>query len=191
MPDPATRLYLPMNTTSQLLHEIAVARQQYIAALTDFDALQAQWKPSPDHWSAVDITEHLFWAEQGSILGMWRTLLGIREGTLSYEEPSPNDGLSIDAVIERTWKEKELVPAVAAPRMGGPLPFWSEALAGLQPILASFGELLHNDDLARKAHPHPISGPLTFGQRLAFLRFHIDRHRLQVETLKTLRATTA
>jgi hypothetical protein len=173
-----------MHTTKKLLDEIAAARDRYIASLSAFDDLQAQWKPSPESWNAVEITEHLFWAEQGGILGMWKVLPGIKAGTISYEGNSPNDGLSIEEIIRLTWKEKEIVPAIAAPRMGGPLPFWASALAGLQPILEKFGELLTNEDLLRKAHPHPISGAMTFGQRLAFLRFHIDRHRVQVENLQ-------
>ena len=178
-----------MNLTNQLLHKVAIARQNYIAVLTDLDEVQSQWKPSSESWNAVEITEHLFWAEQGGILGMWKTLLGIREGTVSYEETSLNDGLLIEAIIERTWKVKETVPAIAAPRMGGPLPFWISSLTSLQPILDSFGEILYEDDLSKKAHPHPISGALTFGQRLEFLRFHIDRHRMQAENLKKLQAT--
>ena len=178
-----------MTLTSQLLHKVAIARQNYIAVLTDLNELQAQWKPSSESWNVVEITEHLFWAEQGGILGMWKTLLGIRDGTVSYEETSLNDGLLIEVIIERTWKAKEIVPAIAAPRMGGPLLFWTSALAGLQPILESFGETLNEDDLSKKAHPHPISGPLTFGQRLEFLRFHIDRHRMQAENLKKLQVT--
>jgi hypothetical protein len=173
-----------MNQTQQLLNGVATARQNYLAALANLDEQQAQWKPAPDVWNAVDITEHLFWAEQGGILGMWKTLLGIRAGTVNYENDRPHEGLPIDEIIRLTWKEKEDVPAVAAPRMGGPLAFWASALAGLQPTLEAFAESLTDDDLLLMAHPHPISGPLNFGQRLDFLRFHIDRHRGQVENLK-------
>lgn len=173
-----------MPATKQLIDEVASARQLYIASLADFDEAKAQWKPTPDRWNAVEVTEHLFWAEQGGIVGMWKTLLAIRAGTLSYEGVSANDGLPIEEIIRLTWKEKEEVPAIAAPRFGGPLAFWKASLAGLQPILESFGEVLNEADLAVKAHPHPISGPLTFGQRLAFLRFHLDRHRRQIENLK-------
>lgn len=172
-----------MTEINQLLGQIARSRQQYMLALTKFDELQAQWKPAPESWNAIEITEHLFWAEQGGILGMWKTLLGIRLGTISYEQSGPNDGLPIEEIIRRTWKEKEIVPPVAAPRMGGPLSFWLSALAGLQPTLETFGQVLADSDLVKKAHPHPISGSMTFGQRLDFLRFHIDRHRLQAEQL--------
>lgn len=118
-----------------------------------------------------------------SHFGHVETLLGIRAGTLSYEADKPHAGLPIEEVIRRTWKEKELVPAVAAPRMSGPLAYWIAALDGLQSQLEAFGSLLTDADLSLIAHPHPISGPLSFGQRFEFLRFHIDRHRGQVERL--------
>ena len=144
-----------MNHTKELLHDVAEARRNYVVAIANFSEKQALWKPSPDSWNAIEITEHLFWAEQGGILGMWKTLLGIRAGTLNYEADRPHDGLTIDGIIRRTWQEKEIVPAIAAPRMGEPL----------------------------VAHPHPISGPMSFGQRFEFLRFHIDRHQGQVNKL--------
>lgn len=173
-----------MSNIKQLLNEIATSRQNYLDSVTGLDEQQAQWKPDSDSWNAVEITEHLFWAEQGGILGMWKTLLGVRAGTLSYENAKPHEGLTIEEIILRTWKEREIVPAVAAPRMGGPLAFWAESLKGLQSILEALGNEMNEDELQLMAHPHPISGPLDFGQRFEFLRFHIDRHIGQVENLK-------
>lgn len=178
-------LYAFMNT-QQLLNDVAEARRAYLTSIAHFSEQQATYKPTPDSWNAVEITEHLFWAEQGAILGMWKTLLGIRAGTLSYEADQPHRGLPIDEIIRRTWQEKEIVPAVAAPRMGGPLAYWAAALHGLQDTLTALGSVLTDNDLLRMAHPHPISGPLSFGQRFEFLRFHIDRHRGQVAKLSNL-----
>lgn len=59
-------------SVTQLLREVAQARQSYLATVSSFDEQQAAWKPSPNCWNAVEITEHLFWAEQGAILGMWK-----------------------------------------------------------------------------------------------------------------------
>lgn len=171
-------------SAQQLTQAVAKAREHYLAVVANLTDEQAVWKPTPDSWNAVDITEHLFWAEHGGILGMWKTLLAIRAGTLSYEDNRPHEGLPIEEVIRLTWKEKEEVPAVAAPRLGGPLAFWVSNLHGLQATLNDFGHLLSAEELMRTAHPHPISGPLSFGQRLDFLRFHIDRHRGQVERLQ-------
>ncbi len=145
---------------------------------------QANWKPADDVWNAVDITEHLFWAEQGGILGMWKVLRAKQEGKPVWEGERIHQGLSIEEIVARTWQPKEKVPAVAAPRLGGPVGFWVVSLAGLQQPLENFCSELVNEDLEAIIHPHPISGPLDIRQRLEFLRFHIDRHRHQVAALR-------
>ncbi len=131
----------------------------------------------------AEITEHLFWAEQGGILGMWKTLHAIRNGNKARTFESDHKDMSIEQIIELTWQVKEKVPEVAAPRMGGPIAFWSLSLRNLQEILDAFGHDLKEEELRLQAHPHPISGAMDFQQRLEFLRFHINRHREQVMEL--------
>lgn len=172
-----------MNKTHHLISAIKVARQSYLDAIQSASETQALWKPSPDVWNMVDITEHLYWAEHGGILGMWKTLYAIRSGQVERTLESKHKDLSIDEIVQRTWQAKEKVPAVAAPRMGGTLIFWREALASLQSILDQFGEALKPEELRLLAHPHPISGPLDFHQRLEFLAFHLRRHQRQALAL--------
>ena len=112
---------------------------------------------------------------------MWKTLDAIHTGKMPRQIEFNNQNLSIEIIIANTWKEKEEVPAIAAPRFGGPLAFWQTSLSGLQVLLQQFGDTMSDEDLAVQAHPHPISGALNFQQRLEFLRFHIDRHFVQAE----------
>jgi uncharacterized damage-inducible protein DinB len=167
----------------QLILEIKKARQSYLDSIASISEMQAHWKPSPEVWNIVDITEHLYWAEHGGILGMWKTLYAIRSGEMEKTFESKHKNLPIEEIIQRTWKEKEQVPAVAAPRMGGTIVFWRSALESLQQIVERFGEDLQPDELRLQAHPHPISGPLDFQQRLEFLAFHIKRHQGQALAL--------
>lgn len=78
-----------------------------------------------------------------------------------------------------------MVPAVAAPRLGGALGFWKASLMSLQLPLQGLVSELADEDPESLIHPHPISGPLDVRQRLQFLRFHLDRHRGQVAALRT------
>ena len=71
-----------MNTVKKLILEVAKARNEYIKQMESFTEAQAQWKLLPEVWNMVENTEHLFWAEQGGILGMWKTLHAIREGKM-------------------------------------------------------------------------------------------------------------
>jgi hypothetical protein len=175
-----------MNKVQQLIQDVSTARTLFLGALTDVEDTKARWKPDPEIWNVIEITEHLFWAEQGGIFGMWKTIQAIREGAIERNYESIHRNLPIQEIIDRTWQPKEKVPAVAAPRLGGTLSFWKASLASLQEVLTAFGQDLKDDELRLQAHPHPISGALDFQQRIEFLKFHIDRHAAQVsQSLKT------
>jgi hypothetical protein len=172
-----------MSQVKKLIADVAYARNNYLKPLESIIEQKAQWKPAPDIWNAVEITEHLFWAEQGGISGMWKTLHAIRDGKMERKYDSDHKDMPIEKIIELTWQPKEQVPAVAAPRMGSTISFWRESLKSLQSILEAFGNEIKDDELRILAHPHPISGAMDFQQRIEFLRFHIDRHREQVSAL--------
>lgn len=172
----------PLNA---LLADVATARNHYLRLVHPLSEQQAHSKPSPAGWSIVEITEHLYWAEQGGIWGMWRALQACRDGKPVWTGEHTNRGQSIEEIVDRTWQPKEQVPAIAAPRMGGTLAFWGASLLSLQQPLEAFSHAIANDDPEAIIHPHPISGPLDIRQRFAFLRFHIDRHRQQAGLLIT------
>jgi hypothetical protein len=172
-----------MNTVQNLIQEVAIARTLFLNDISNVTEIDARWKPDPDVWNIIEITEHLFWAEQGGIVGMWKTLHAIREGKMEKSYESIHKNMPIEQIIKMTWQPKEKVPPIAAPRMGGPLTFWKASLNSLQEVLNSFGRDLNEDELRLQAHPHPISGQLDFQQRIEFLRFHINRHKDQVDEL--------
>lgn len=172
-----------MNKVKALIQNVSTERKLYLDQLINISEVKAQWKQKPEDWNIAEITEHLFWAEQGGVFGMWKTIKEIREGKLERKLDSVHKDLAIEEIINLTWQPKEIVPPVAAPRMGGPLSFWVASLASLQDILAAFGEDLQDDELRIQAHPHPISGPMDFQQRIEFLGFHLARHRTQCANL--------
>lgn len=131
----------------------------------------------------IEITEHLFWAEQAGIYGMWKTLHAIRDGKMIRTYDSNHKNMTIEQIIDSTWRPKEKVSAVAAPRFGGPFSFWKSSLMSLQDVLEAFAQDLQEDELRLQAQPHPISGALDFHQRFEFLRFHIDRHSEQISQI--------
>lgn len=172
-----------MNKIAQLITEVSAARNNYLLQTENFTEENSKWKPSPDTWNVTEITEHLFWAEHGGIAGMWKTIHAIRNGQMERSYESVHRDMPVEKIVELTWQPKEIVPAVAAPRMGGALAFWQASLKSLQPVLGAFGNDLKEDELRIIAHPHPISGQMDFQQRLEFLRFHLNRHAEQVSRL--------
>lgn len=173
-----------MTKLKPLLNSVAVARQQFIQAASGLTYEQSQFKPSAEVWSVVDNVEHLFWAEMGGINGIWKTLEGIRNKKPIWTGEAIHHGLPIEKIIERTWKEKEQVPEIAKPRWGGPVEYWIAALNGCQALLELLCRELEGHDPEHVIYPHIISGPLNVVQRLEFLRFHLNRHQLQIENIR-------
>lgn len=173
-----------MSEVQRLIRETHSARERFLSALDSLSPEQAQFKSAPEVWSIIEITEHITRAEQGGINGMWKALDGMQRGQPLWSGEPPHRGKSIEQVVEETWKEKEEVPQIAAPTWGGPLGYWRACLEANQQILDALGRALEGVDLASIHYPHPISGPLDVRQRLEFLRFHLDRHRTQVEAVQ-------
>jgi hypothetical protein len=116
---------------------------------------------------------------------MWKAAEAYRNHKPIFTGEPIHQGKSIEQIIDETWKEKEQVPETARPRWGGPINYWIMALESCQPLLESMVTSLAGLDPERIIHPHPISGPLNIPQRLEFLRFHLDRHRGQIEKIKS------
>ena len=168
-----------MNTIEKLLKEVSIARNNYIGTIHSCTTEQAEWKSSSECWNIIEITEHLYWAEQGGIWGMWKTIDAIHENKIPRTTESIHQNMTIEELIGKTWASKEQVPSIAAPRMGGSLTFWISSLQNLQNVLNSFAQNLTENELRIQAQPHPISGAMDFQQRFEFIRFHLDRHRNQ------------
>lgn len=173
-----------MHDVDRLIEAVAQARSRYLAAVSGLTPAQVSFKPEPTRWSVLEITEHMVWAEAVGVAGMWRALDAYRHGTPLWAGEPVHRGLSMEDVVAQTWQPKEQVPEIAAPRWGGALAFWTATLRSQQAVLEELGRALSGVALEEVIYPHPISGPLDVRQRLEFLRFHLDRHRDQVEALK-------
>ena len=173
-----------MNNLTQLLQQVSTARTEFLLAASGVSPEQAIFKPTPKSWCITENVEHLFWAEHGGINGMWKTLEAFKNNKPIFTGDIIHHGLSVEEIVARTWKEKETVPEVAKPRLGGPVEFWIISLQNLQPLLAALAKAMEGYDLEKIIHPHPISGPLNVIQRFEFLRFHMNRHQKQIENIK-------
>jgi hypothetical protein len=166
-----------------LIADVERARARYLSLVETLSFTQGDFSPAADTWSIARITEHLVHAEQGGINLIWRAAEGIRRGTPVWTGESPNAGLSIEEVVQRTWRPRENSPESAVPRVGGPLAYWVAALRGCAQLLSALKRALEGLHLDQVIYPHALSGPLDARQRLEFLRFHIDRHHAQAERI--------
>jgi len=173
-----------MKSMETLIKEVEIARQQFISITLGLSLRQSEFNPNPEVWSITEIVEHIVWAERAGVMGIWKALIGIRNGKPIWEGKDVNKGLSIEEVIKRTWEKKEKVPEIAKPRWGGPIEFWITSLESCSSTLKKLSRELNGMDLEGIIYSHPISGPLNVIQRMQFLRFHLQRHQLQMENLK-------
>ena len=168
----------------ELVARIEVSRIALIDEVSGLTEMQTKFNPSENEWSILEITEHIVWAEQIGICGMFNAINGIKNNKPIWEGVSPNKGLSIEQIVEKTWQPKEKVPKVAEPRWGGSIEFWIYSLYNCSNLLR--GLLFHSSsvNLNLAIYPHPISGPMDVIQRLEFLSFHLERHKNQVKRVK-------
>ena len=174
-----------MSNLQSYIQQVAAARQQFLQEVADLSLAQAQFKPSPEAWSITEITEHIVLAERIGVNRMWQAVQGFKNNQPVWEGEPIHEGSSIEVVIDQTWQTKEKVPDVAKPRWGGPIAFWEASLEACQPVLEKLGKELEGLNLKQIIYPHPISGPLNIYQRLDFLRFHLERHREQIQRVKS------
>jgi hypothetical protein len=169
-----------VSEVDELVDAVEEARQRYLAPLADLSVDQGTFTVGPDAWSIAQITEHLVHAELGGINLIWRAAEGVLGGAPVWAGESPNRGLTIEEVVERTWRPRETSPESAVPRVGGPLGYWAASLRNCAGLLRDLKATLLRVSLEEVVYPHVISGPLDARQRLQFLAFHLDRHRQQV-----------
>jgi hypothetical protein len=172
-----------MSELRSLVAEVERARRDYLARVQDVSPELGTRQPAAGTWSLSEITEHLVVAERNGVNSIWAAADRARAGK-PWDGAVPHSGMTIEAIVAKTWREKEDVPKGAEPAMGGPLAYWATTFSSLTTLLSGLEGALEGLDIATVVHPHPISGPLDARQRLQFLRFHIDRHREQVERVR-------
>jgi hypothetical protein len=167
----------------ELVDTIERTRDRVIDTVKDLRPDQAAFKVSPETWSITENLEHLYLAEVSGVTKIWAAADQVRLGH-RWTDARPNDGQSIEAVIERTWQTREVAPPIATPHIGGPLNVWISCLRSLRPVLADLALALEGVDLESIVYPHYLSGPLDGRQRLQFLRFHMERHLEQINRVQ-------
>ena len=167
-----------------LVNSVEMARERLIAEVQGLRSDQATFKPTPEEWSVVENIEHLYLAEISGLTKIWAAASQVRAGQ-KWEGERPNHGKSIEAIVDATWKPKEVAPGIATPHIGGPLPVWISSLRSLRSVLNDLSSQLEGLDLEAIVFPHYLSGPLDGRQLLEFLRFHMDRHLEQIRRLRS------
>jgi hypothetical protein len=178
-----------LRSTAERIREVGFARERLLALISGLTQEQATWKASPEEWSVLENLEHVTLAEITGIAKIWQAAEGVRSGKPVFSGDHTNRGLSIEEVVARTWKPREVAPPIATPHIGGTLAYWVSYSRACQRVLEDLGAVTEGVNLEDAVYPHFLSGPLDAGQRIDFLRFHLERHQRQIE--RTLQQRSA
>jgi hypothetical protein len=170
-----------MKDIAELVAEATEARARLLDRVRGLSSAQGAFRPDPTEWSIAENVEHLALAEQGSINRVWAAADGLRRGQPAWTGEPVHHGKAIEQVVTETWAPRQQAPDVATPRRRGPLSYWLVAIQCNQPLLEALPAALAGLKPSEIVTPHPISGPWDARQWLAFVRFHLDLHRGQIE----------
>jgi hypothetical protein len=170
-----------MSQLAELIAAATAARARLIDRIRGLSPAQGAFRSNPAEWSIAENVEHLVVAEQGSINRVWAAAEGLRHAQRVWAGEPVHRGKPIEQIVSETWAPRQQAPDIATPRRRGPLAYWMVAIQCNQPLLEALPTALADLDPADVVTPHPISGPWDAGQWLAFVRFHLDLHREQIE----------
>jgi len=168
----------------KLLAEIKESRARINSEISSLTAVQGAQKKSYDSWSIQEVIEHLVLAERGGYDLICTAAEQFKNHNPVWSGTSENEGLTIEEVIERTWKPKEDAPESAIPKGSWSLSVWVSHFKNCDDLLSDLTVKLKDLPLTQVIYPHFLCGPLNAIQRLEFIRFHIDRHFKQVKSIK-------
>lgn len=163
---------------------IKASRLQMIREIGTLSTEKGAIKHTPSSWSIQEVIEHLVLAERAGFDLIYTAGEKYRLGNPVWKGTSENEGLSIETIIDKTWKPKEDAPPSAAPTGTWSLGVWLSHFKNCDDLLLNLKPILDGLPLRQVINPHFLCGPLNVIQRLEFIRYHIDRHYLQVVNIK-------
>jgi hypothetical protein len=145
------------------------------------DLDHAAWtrKASPEHWSVLEIAEHLIIIEKRVPGAVLPRLMATEFVDCDLE----SERLKEQAILVSLIEAKEKVSAPAVVRPVGACPSGEEACREFRAAREASIAYLETTQEELRAHrfPHPIYGPLDGYQWLLMLGAHTLRHNRQIE----------
>jgi uncharacterized damage-inducible protein DinB len=160
------------------------AQERFVAAVSNLSEAQENFRPAEGQWTIAEIVEHVSIVNEG-FLRITHKLLN--EAEAAAKPPVADLKLGPTSLNE---KGEQLPPFQAPERVhpkGGVR--IEDSLPKMKATLAGFAEIrsrLEAVDLSQQSFPHPAFGPINAYQWMILLGEHEDRHRGQIERLKTV-----
>lgn len=171
------------HTIADILAANERAQERFVAASANLSHAQEDFRATENCWTIAEIVEHVS-IVNGGFLRITHKLLKQAEADV---KPPPDDLALGHTILDKEGRQPPPFAAPEAVRPRGGLPV-SDSLPKLRETLAGFAAIrqrLEAVDLSAPTFPHPAIGPLNVYQWMITLGEHADRHRLQIEAIKT------
>ncbi|MED1205521.1 DinB family protein [Heyndrickxia acidicola] len=150
-------------------------REELWKAVDGLSDEQLNKQVEKDHWSIIQILEHLYLTETAVTKSI--------AVELKNEESQPADNKPIHLALDRSTK----IQAPAYARPSDKFQTLSEVKQKLQNARTKLIEVCNEADpfmLDQKSFMHPVFGPMSIRQWIPFVGLHEKRHLEQIEELK-------
>lgn len=171
------------HTIADILAANERAQERFIAAIAGLNAAQENFRARENQWTIAEIVEHVN-IVNNSFLRITHKLLKQAEA----EPKTPKSDLNLGhTILDEQGRQPPpfAAPEVVRPHGGAAV---AESLPKLRETLEGFAAIrarLEAVDLSEPTFPHPAVGPINAYQWMITLGEHADRHRLQIEAIKT------
>src|SRR5262245_27373107 len=156
---------------------------RFISSINGLSETQENFRPAPDRWTIAENVEHISIVNSG--------FLRLTYKLLKQAEAAPRPARGNLQMSALTLTDNgELLGKMEAPeivRPKGDVPVAQSISKNQQAIddLFKLQPRLDSIDLSELNWPHPMLGQLNLYQWLLLLGEHVERHRLQIETVKS------
>lgn len=164
--------------------DLARTRDAFLASLQGLSDTQLRFKTAPEHWSILEIAEHVAVSEDALYDRIANTIAGTNTDANMLANVQPNDARVTASMTDRSGKRQ-------APEAIRPTGRFASASAGA--VEAAFAAsraktIAYAQDtpanLRAHAAPHPALGALDAHQWLLLLSAHSARHTAQIHEVK-------
>lgn len=166
----------PPETIDGILERLGQSRAALLATVDTFDDARFVQVPGEGGWSAAQVLEHLARVEQIVTMQARRTLAG-------KEAPEESVGEMRRAYLALDRSRKIRTQPPFDPQETLPRAALFMRLAETRAVFAAFLVSLRARDLSAFRMRHPSLGVMPLIEMLAFIPYHEERHRMQLEEI--------
>ncbi|MBO0861169.1 MAG: DinB family protein [Chloracidobacterium sp.] len=172
------------HTIADILAANEQMQGRFVAAISDLTETQANFRPDEDQWTITEIVEHVSIADNG-FLRIAHKLL--KEAELAPTPPRADLNLGHTSLDENGRQHPGPFQAPERVRPQGGVRI-EDSLAKMEAAQLGFVEIqkrLEAVDLSEQVFSHPFLGPINVYQWMVLVGEHKDRHRGQIERVKS------